>query len=206
MQKVEKKLDTFLESMQVDYYGEERDEVKEAVKKALGNRDDLSEKEWNELADEHGTGAVGDAYVALKSEGEYEGTEEVEEEGEEALEIDDEDDVEDEEESIEIDDEEPVEEGDCEEDSIIEMDEAKRAVQFESRHYEFLVNFISKILANPVLKVSEGSKKFNDTMNVILQELAPTNPGFKREAFESKLRKAFKESASSMDSAKEDIK
>jgi len=98
------------------------------------------------------------------------------------------------------------EKGDCEEDSIIEMDEAKRAVQFESRHYEFLVNFISKILANPVLKVSEGSKKFNDTMNVILQELAPTNPGFKREAFESKLRKAFKESASSMDSAKEDIK
>ena len=197
MRKQKKKLDTFLESMEVDYYGEEINPAKEAVSKALKDKDDLTDEEWDKLGKQYGDTVVGDAYVELKKEGEYEGTDDVDEEdGEEPLDVDD---------SEEEITDEPEEDDDGEEESIIEMDEAKRAVQFERRHYDYLVGLLSKILSVPVLKLTEG-KKLDEVVNVILQELAPTNPGFKREVFETKLKKAFRETLSAVSSAKEDIK
>jgi hypothetical protein len=85
--------------------------------------------------------------------------------------------------------------GDDEEDSIVEMDEAKRAVQLTKQHYEFIVDLLAKISTLPFVRVSEG-KKMDEFINLVVMELSPTNPGFKRDVFTKVLKQAILDNAS----------
>ena len=72
------------------------------------------------------------------------------------------------------------------------LDEGDMAVEFDRRHFEFLVDLFAKVLSTPILKInSPEDKKYKEAEDIILIDLAPTNRGFKRDRFAERMKQAF---------------